>query len=147
MQVLRGDVQLERKQLPAGQDLMAALGDESRAPLNPSKEVLRATLLEPAANGKQEAVLALTLHAVAGEEPSMQLLQSQLVAAYESAKSGNAIGIVPGLQFRDVLHWLSERQNKGMPFIHLNLHAAHCIQEFSASLTFCAIYQRVLPDY
>ena len=55
---------------------MAALEQEARAPLDPFKEngVLRATLLEPAANGKQEAVLALTLHAVAGAEPSMQLL-------------------------------------------------------------------------
>ncbi len=125
--MLGGDVQLQRRQLPAGQDLMAALEEESRVPLDPSKEVLRALLLEPAANGKQEAILALILHAVAGEEPSMQLLQSQLLAAYESAKSGSAAGIKPGLQFRDVLHWLSERQNKGMPFMYMQLHASNSV--------------------
>ena len=115
-QVLGGAVPLQQKQLPAGMDLMAALEEEAGISLDPSMEggVLRATLLEPAANGKQEAVLALTLHAVAGEEPSMQLLQSQIQAAYESAKSGAAAGLKPGLQFRDVLHWLSERQNKGV---------------------------------
>ena len=45
----------------------------------------------------------------------MQLLQGQLLTAYESAKSGSAATIAPGLQFRDVLYWLSERQNKGAP--------------------------------
>ena len=45
----------------------------------------------------------------------MQLLQGQLLTAYENAKSGGAGTIAPGLQFRDVLHWLSERQNKGAP--------------------------------
>ena len=115
-QVLSGEVPLQRKQLRAGRDVTAALEEEARIPLDPSKEggVMRATLLEPAANGKHEAVLALTLHAVAGEEPSMQLLQSQLLTVYESAKSGGAAGLKPGLQFRDVLHWLSERQNKGV---------------------------------
>ena len=45
----------------------------------------------------------------------MQLLQGQLLTAYESAKAGGAGTIAPGLQFRDVLYWLSERQNKGAP--------------------------------
>jgi hypothetical protein len=43
----------------------------------------------------------------------MQLLQEQLLTAYESARSGGACAVAPGLQFRDVLYWLSERQNKG----------------------------------
>lgn len=111
--------------MPAGQDLGAALEAEAGVPLDPSKEggVLRATLLESAANGKQEAVLALTLHAIAGEEPSMQLLQSQVLAAYENAHSGSSTSVKSGLQFRDVLHWLSERQNKGM---RLTLCTATC---------------------
>lgn len=127
---------LQCKQLPAGQDLMAALEEEARTLLDPSQEsgVLRATLLEPAANGEQEAVLALTLHAVAGEEPSMQLLQSQVLAAYEGAKSGDTGGIAPGLQFRDVLHWLSERQSKGVHIKSLQLHVMCWVVDQVASL-------------
>lgn len=116
MQVLgSGGVSVQRKDVPAGKDVTAALRAEAEIPLDPSEEggVLRATLLEPAANGATQPVLVLTLHAVAGAEPSLTLLQSQLLAAYAGARAGSRAPIKPGLQFRDVLYWLSQRQEQG----------------------------------
>ena len=116
MQVLgsRG-VSVQRKAVPAGKDITVALRAEAEIPLDPSEEkgVMRATLLEPAANGATQPVLALTLHAVAGAEPSLALLQSQLLVVYAGAKAGGPASIKPGLQFRDVLYWLSQRQEQG----------------------------------
>ncbi|CAK0785103.1 hypothetical protein CVIRNUC_008309 [Coccomyxa viridis] len=110
-----GGVSVQRKDVPAGKDVTAALRAEAEIPLDPSEEggVLRATLLEPAANGATQPVLVLTLHAVAGAEPSLTLLQSQLLAAYAGARAGSRAPIKPGLQFRDVLYWLSQRQEQG----------------------------------
>ena len=116
LQVLgSGGVSVQRKDVTAGKDVMAALQAEAEIPLDPSEErgVLRATLLELSANGASQPVLALTLHAVAGAEPSLALLQSQLLAAYAGAKAGGRASIKPGLQFRDVLYWLSQRQEQG----------------------------------
>ena len=124
--------------MPAGQNIETALEKEARIPLNPLKEggVLRVTLLEPGLNGRQEAFLALTLHVLAGAEPSMQLLQDHVLAAYENAKSGIAASIKPGLQFRDVLHWLSQRQNKGVqpPALRLHMLPPYRLQQISATL-------------
>ena len=126
MQVLgSGGVSVQRKGVPAGEDVMAALKREAEILLDPAKEggVLRATLLEPFANGASQPVLALTLHAVAGAEPSLALLQSQLLAAYARAQAGSRAAIKPGLQFRDVLYWLSQRQEQGAQtsFFHCTL--------------------------
>ena len=117
-------VSVQQKELSAGEDVMAALRAEAEIPLDPSEEggVLRATLLEPRVNGSTtQATLALTLHAVAGMEPSLALLQRQLLEAYAGARAGGRASIKAGLQFRDVLYWLSQRQEQGTQTLSFHL--------------------------
>lgn len=124
-------VSVQRKEVSAGKDVMAALQAEAEIPLDPSEEggVLRATLLDPRVNGSTQPILALTLHAVAGAEPSLALLQSQLLAVYAGARAGGQASIRPGLQFRDVLFWLSQRQEQGMQSLSF-----HCTSGSTLSL-------------